>query len=231
MILESVFAAHYNKLFFVGVVAAFFTACYSIKLIILVFHGESKLSISSLNKVHESPAVMLAPLSILACGSIFSGVYGYHMLGIGEVNGYFVGILFLNEHHLSVPFEIEMLPLAIGVLGIIFSFVIFRKNYWVILAERLGVLSKLTVNKYYFDEIYDYCLVGLVNIFAKTCNFVDQSVIDRFGPVAVINLVKRLTNVTRQMQSGYIFNYALFMLIGLLMMMSYFLLSYNNWIL
>lgn len=231
MILESVFAAHYNKLFAFGIVAAFFTACYSIKLIILVFHGESKLSSAALNKAHESPAIMLWPLSILAIGSLLSGSYGYYALKIGDVDGYFARVILQRDYHSTIPLHIELMPFLVGIVGIIFAYSIFRKNYWIILASRLGMIRKLVVNKYYFDEIYDKLLVGLMNLLARFCNCFDHSVIDRFGPGGATGLIKRLTSVTRQMQSGYIFNYALFMLMGLLLAMSYFLLSYNNWIL
>lgn len=223
MILESVFAAHYNNLFILGLIAAFFTACYSVKLMMLVFHGETKLSTVIFKKAHESSAVMLLPLAVLAVGTIFAGAYGYYGLRIDGQEGYLAEAVFGYLDHHDVPRYIKLAPLVIGICGMVFALLIFRKNIWIKLANNLAFFRNLTVNKYYFDEIYDRFVVRLVDISAIWCNFFDQFVIDRFGPGGAMNLVKGLTNATRKMQSGYIFNYALFMLLGLLIAMSWFL--------
>ena len=80
IVLESAWAdgtwfGHYA--YWMGIAAAFMTAFYSWRLIIMTFHGEPRASEKVMGHVHESPAVMLGPLVILATGALFAGMVFY----------------------------------------------------------------------------------------------------------------------------------------------------------
>ena len=80
------------------------------------------------------------------------------------------------------------------------------------------------MNKWYFDEIYNL-------IFVKTTKSIgsffwksgDIKTIDRFGPDGISKIVKIISNKATKFQSGYIYDYALVMLIGLSLLLTIFI--------
>src|SRR5258708_18269112 len=107
-----------------GLFAAFLTAFYSWRLLIMTFHGAPRASHEVMHHVHESPKVMLAPLLFLALGAIFAGGIA-HDFFVGEERASFWGnsILVLAQHdpleriH-HIPGIISLLPLIVPILGI-----------------------------------------------------------------------------------------------------------------
>lgn len=80
LILESAWAAHSDVgqfAYWMGIAAALMTAFYSWRLIIMTFHGKPRADHHTMEHVHESPAVMVGPLVVLAIGALFSGVVLY----------------------------------------------------------------------------------------------------------------------------------------------------------
>src|SRR5262249_34708666 len=109
--------------YWLGIVGAWMTAFYSFRLLIVAFHGKPRADEHVMAHVHESPAVMTIPLLILAIGAPIAGASGYHWF-VGDGVGRFWGkaILVLQNHAhagAEMPFVIEWLPLAAGVLGIL----------------------------------------------------------------------------------------------------------------
>lgn len=87
IILEAAYADHSwfgTFAFWMGMAAAFMTAFYSWRLLLLTFHGKPRASEDTMHHVHESPAVMLGPLVILAIGAVFSGVLLYEPFVAGD---------------------------------------------------------------------------------------------------------------------------------------------------
>jgi len=80
IVLEAAWADHTafgNFAYWMGIAAAFMTAFYTWRLLIMTFHGESRASKKVQDHVHESPAVMLGPLAVLAAGALFAGAFFY----------------------------------------------------------------------------------------------------------------------------------------------------------
>ena len=80
MILEAAYADNSwfgTMAFWFGIAAAFMTAFYTWRLILMTFHGKSRASKNVQDHVHESPRIMLAPLCVLAIGAIFAGMAFY----------------------------------------------------------------------------------------------------------------------------------------------------------
>ena len=239
LILEAAWAASSNSgyfAFWLGCLAAFLTAFYSWRLLLLTFHGNFNSSKEVLEHVHESPIVMLIPLFVLALGAIFSGWYFYNDFVGYNWKEFWGNSIFISEKNKAfklahyVPLWVKYLPIFLAILGILcaFLFYILNPNLPKILSKKLSPIYNLFYNKWYFDELYDYLFV---KSFIKFGNFFwkkgDEGTIDRFGPNGISNLVKNISSKSIIIQSGYIYHYAFAMLIGLVVLITWILMDYG----
>ena len=239
LILEAAWAASSNSgyfAFWLGCLAAFLTAFYSWRVLLLTFHGEFNSSKEVLDHVHESPIVMLIPLFVLALGAIFSGWYFYNDFVGYNWKEFWGNSIFISEKHKAfklahyVPLWVKYLPIFLAILGIIcaYLFYILNPNLPKILSKKFSPIYNLFYNKWYFDELYDYLFV---KSFIKFGNFFwkkgDEGTIDRFGPNGISNLVKNISSKSIIIQSGYIYHYAFAMLIGLVVLITWLLMDYG----
>ena len=239
LILEAAWAASSNSgyfAFWLGCLAAFLTAFYSWRVLLLTFHGNFNSSKEVLDHVHESPIVMLIPLFVLALGAIFSGWYFYNDFVGYNWKEFWGNSIFISEKHKAfklahyVPLWVKYLPIFLAILGILFAylFYILNPNLPKILSMKLSPIYNLFYNKWYFDELYDYFFV---KSFIKFGNFFwkkgDEGTIDRFGPNGISNLVKNISSKSIIIQSGYIYHYAFAMLIGLVVLITWLLMDYG----
>ena len=239
LILEAAWAASSNSgyfAFWLGCLAAFLTAFYSWRVLLLTFHGNFNSSKEVLDHVHESPFVMLIPLFVLALGAIFSGWYFYNDFVGYNWKEFWGNSIFISEKHKAfklahyVPLWVKYLPIFLAILGILcaYLFYILNPNLPKILSKKFSPIYNLFFNKWYFDELYDYLFV---KSFIKFGNFFwkkgDEGTIDRFGPNGISNLVKNISSKSIIIQSGYIYHYAFAMLIGLVVLITWLLLDYG----
>src|SRR5690606_38523748 len=129
-IIESAFvsgnsAASYA--FILLVIAALMTSFYSWRLIFMTFHGEPRASADVMHHVHESPAVMLVPLYILAAGALFAGVlfqdyfFGHHYAEFWGGSLFTLpGNTILEDFH-HVPLWVKLSPLVSMLLGLVLA--------------------------------------------------------------------------------------------------------------
>lgn len=212
LILESVWNAGAVWPFVIGIIAAFFTALYSMKILLVVFHGtESKLS----NHAHEGPNVMILPLFILAIGSLFAG---------SQLISYF------NSHdmHHKLPVFVQYAPLAIGIAGMLSGILLYQFGLAQYLAKKFSILHNIIQNKYFFDEAYEMCFIKPFRILSNISRIFDKKVIDDFGPGATTEIVSISAKLASYFQSGYIFSYAFFMLLGVIGVMSFWLITFYH---
>ena len=239
LILEAAWAASSNSgyfAFWLGCLAAFLTAFYSWRLLLLTFHGNFNSSKEVLDHVHESPIVMLIPLFVLALGAIFSGWYFYNDFVGYNWKEFWGNSIFISEKHKAfklahyVPLWVKYLPIFLAILGILcaYLFYVLNPNLPKILSKKFSPIYNLFFNKWYFDELYDYLFV---KSFIKFGNFFwkkgDEGTIDRFGPNGISKLVKNISSKSIIIQSGYIYHYAFAMLIGLVVLITWLLLDYG----
>ena len=239
LILEAAWAASSNSgyfAFWLGCLAAFLTAFYSWRVLLLTFHGNFNSSKEVLDHVHESPIVMLIPLFVLALGAIFSGWYFYNDFVGYNWKEFWGNSIFISEKHKAfklahyVPLWVKYLPIFLAILGILcaYLFYILNPNLPKILSKKFSPIYNLFFNKWYFDELYDYLFV---KSFIKFGNFFwkkgDEGTIDRFGPNGISNLVKNISSKSIIIQSGYIYHYAFAMLIGLVVLITWLLMDYG----
>jgi NADH-quinone oxidoreductase subunit L len=217
--------------FLLTVVAAALTAFYSWRLIFKTFHGAPH-DHHHYEAAHESPLTMLVPLGVLAFGAIAAG-YPFLSLFTGpDVEQFFRGALFFAKDNTvledmeHIPLVWSMLPTLMMVIGfaVAWRFYIQRPDIPVELARQHDVLYRFLLNKWYFDEIYDFLFVRP----AKRLGYLlwkggDGWLIDGFGPDGVSARVLDVTRNVVRLQTGYLYHYAFVMLIGVAALITWFM--------
>ncbi|MDX8439264.1 NADH-quinone oxidoreductase subunit L [Mesorhizobium australafricanum] len=225
-IIETSFASHSavaGTAFVLLVIAACFTSFYSWRLIFMTFHGEPRASHEVMHHVHESPPVMLVPLYVLAAGALFAGII-FHGAFIGEGYAEFwkASLFTLPDNHIlheihELPLWVELAPFIAMVIGfaIAWKFYIRSPELPRSVAANHRLLYGFLLNKWYFDELYDFLLVQpakrLGRFLWKTG---DGTIIDGLGPDGISARVVDVTNRVVKLQTGYLYHYAFAMLIG-----------------
>ncbi|WP_158747347.1 NADH-quinone oxidoreductase subunit L [Acidisphaera sp. L21] len=234
-ILEATWASH-NPLagygYLMGVLAAFLTAFYSWRLIIMTFHGTPRADKHTMEHVHESTPWMVAPLVILAFGAVFAG-WLLHGWFIGEDQAEFwAGAIHVgaNNHVLhdmeNIPSIIGLLPTITGVLGIALAYVMYMlvPSLPGRLASTFQPIYQFLLHKWYFDELYDFLFVRPIQRLARVLWHVgDEKLIDGMPNSAAALAAGGSAQVVK-IQTGSIAVYAFTMLIGLVVLISIFLL-------
>lgn len=215
-----------------GVAAAFFTAFYSWRVLLLTFHGPSHVEDRIAPHVHESPAVMTVPLILLAIGSAVIG-YALDSTFIGpHFQSFWRGSLFFlpSEHVFerieSVTGIMHWIPTIVSLAGIgvagLFYILAPRLPGW--LARRFRPIYMFVVNKWYFDIIYDAVFVNGGLKFARGLwQIGDLTVIDGV-PNGLATLTSDSSGGAVRLQTGSLPQYAFAMVIGVVVLIAVFLL-------
>ena len=210
----------------IGVLTAFMTSLYSWRLIFMTFHGTFNNKNISLSKVHESPAVMLMPLLFLALGAIFAGyAFKDYFIGSQFIQFWNNSIFFLKEFVLHYPplWFLLLTPILV-LLAIPLSYYFFVKDKKSLdgFIEINKPLYNFLVNKWYFDELYDFLFVKPAKkIGTFFWKIGDGTIIDGFGPDGLTKLIKSVSDKAVQFQSGFLYHYAFVILIGLSILLTY----------
>lgn len=211
-------------------VAAVCTSFYSWRLVFLTFYGKPRASQEVMSHVHESPSVMLIPLYVLAAGALFAG-WAFKGWFIGENEEIFWGTALYRslsntilEHMHHVPAWVVYAPFGAMVLGFIFAYLFYcRFPKWPgALARQQRPLYLFLLNKWYFDELYRFIFVRPMSFVANVLwKRGDGMVIDGFGPDGVSRRILDGTRALVRAQTGYMYHYAFWMLIGIVMAVTY----------
>ncbi len=230
MILEAAYAANGvgRVAFWFGIAAAFMTAFYSWRLLFLTFHGAPRASKEVMSHVHESPAIMLKPLALLALGAVFSGMIGYHVLGMVSPEGVFWQASIAShealEHAHHAPGWVATLPLLLALSGIGLAWYAYIVNpmFPKIMAKSFPFLYRFFLNKWYIDELYDRLFVRPARRLGHFLwKFWDEAIIDGLGPNGAAFLTQLFATRTARLQTGYVYHYAFAMLLGFLAILSW----------
>jgi NADH-quinone oxidoreductase subunit L len=234
MVLETAWAdksLHGNMAYWLGIVAAFITAFYSWRLLIMTFHGKPRADEKTMDHVHESPFIMTLPLFILAIGAVFSGWYFYdYFVGYDDRGAFWQTSLFVLPANDTVaaahyvPTWVKKAPLVAAVSGIVIATLIygFGGGFARWTARVFKPIHALLFNKYYLDELYHHVFqrpaMGLGKLF-----FVggDQKIINGLGPDGFAALSKGGGNLLSRLQTGFIYHYAFIMMVGLVALVSW----------
>ncbi|NCN85905.1 MAG: NADH-quinone oxidoreductase subunit L [Sphingomonadales bacterium] len=228
--------------FGIGVLAALLTSFYSWRLMFLTFWGtprwiQSEHIQHSVHKTpeqagtdttggyhpHESPLTMLIPLGVLATGAVFAGfLFHNQFVEAAEGAAFWAGSLAFDEHLMHAIHEVPLwvklsstVAMLTGLGTAIFLY-FFGKDRPARLASTFSPLYNFFFNKWYFDELYHLIFIRpafwLGRLFWKTG---DEGTIDRFGPNGIASVIASGSGVMKRFQSGYLYTYALVMLLGL----------------
>ncbi|HEV7370883.1 NADH-quinone oxidoreductase subunit L [Arenibaculum sp.] len=234
LILEAAYAAHSGVgafAFWIGITAAFLTAFYSWRLLFMTFHGAPRANERVMAHVHESPPVMTVPLAVLAVGAVLSGVVAFDWFA-GEARGEFWGaalfVLPENDtveaaHH--VPGWVPVLPFVVAIAGIVLAYVcyVLRPDLPGRVASALPAVYRLFYNRWYFDELYDRVFVRPSLALGRGLwKSGDGAIIDGIGPDGIAAATRGLSQRAVRLQSGYVYHYAFAMVIGVVLLVSWF---------
>jgi NADH-quinone oxidoreductase subunit L len=183
---------------------------------------------------HESPLVMLIPLAVLSVGAIVAGfLFKSHFFGDAYA-AFWKGSLFmapsntiLNDYH-HVPKWVVFSPMVAMAIGFALAFYcyVLRPDVPGKIAAQHRFLYAFLLNKWYFDELYDFLFVRPSKWLGRFLwKQGDGAVIDGLGPDGLSARVVDVTNRVVRLQSGYVYHYAFAMLMGVGGLVTWYLLT------
>ncbi|MDB5560883.1 MAG: NADH-ubiquinone oxidoreductase chain [Hyphomicrobiales bacterium] len=226
------------------VVAAMFTSFYSWRLVHLTFHGAPRGGSdahahghddhahaddhghghSAYDHAHESPTVMMVPLYILAAGAVLSGmVFLNQFMGDpAHIEAFFKGSVVVSETAVEAahgsPFWVKSAAFVAMLLGFGAAWQMYIRDTAMPkrLADANPGLYQFLLNKWYFDELYDFLFVrpalwlGRALWLGFDDWLIDKTIVEGLG-----NRIRDVTTQVVKLQSGYLYHYAFVMLIGI----------------
>jgi len=227
-ILGSTFHEGHYVLWAILLGTAFLTAFYTFRVVFLAFFGGPRMSKEVAHHIHESPAVMTVPLIVLAILTVVAGL----AVGIPSSHGtafarFLSPVLPLDEaeHSAGVAFSLLVLSALVAIAGVALAWMVYGRSP--VRAASIGVarnpLHQLLIRKYYVDELYDL-------LFVKPIYYLSLWLARVFDPQVVDGLVNGVATVVagwarglRRVQTGFVMNYALGLLIGAVAVVAYLL--------
>ena len=207
----------------------FITALYTFRMFFLVFHGKERMDEHTRQDLKESPAVVTVPLILLAIPSVLIGA---PLVGSMLFGGFFADSIHVDpardvlgrlaEDYQGVwAFILEgftMLPVYLAAAGVLTAWFLYLKRPEIParLEERFGLIHRVLVNKYYFDDLNEKVLArggrALGGFFFRVG---DRQIIDGTLVNGTARLIGWASGVFRRVQTGYLYHYAFAMIIGL----------------
>ncbi len=187
-----------------------------------------------LSEVHESPLSMLAPLAVLAVGALFAGaIFDPYFIGERSAEFWHGAVAAIAGNGAKpmpteFPAWVELTPfvLTIGGFLIAFYYYILRPELPARMAAKRGLLYVFLYNKWYFDELYDFLFVRPALWLGRVLWKVgDGRIIDGLGPDGISARVLDATRGAVRLQSGYVYQYAFVMIVGVVALATWFVLS------
>jgi len=213
----------------------FVTALYSFRMFFLVFHGEERMDAKTKSHIHESPWVVTVPLILLAIPSaiigwitvepvLFGGYFGDAIVVrqgpdvLSKIGADWHGSLALLTHAILTP---VFWLAAAGAFTAWFLY-LKRTDLPATIKDKLSGLHTLLDRKYYMDDLY---IKGFAAGGRTAGNFLwrkgDELIIDGVIVNGTASAIGKLAGVMRQIQTGYLYTYALTMIIGLTLLLSW----------
>jgi len=214
----------------IGLITAFMTAYYTFRVIFRIFHVPAT-DKKAAKHAHESPSVMIFPLTVLALLSVAGGWIGTPWL---DKFGHFLEPIFPMKpahHEISTGLEygLMFLALLIAAAGIYLAYQLHFKKPEVpgnLLEQKpaLARVHQILFRKYYVDEIYHF-------IFVRPVLFVSEKILFRIVDVKIIDslvddiamVLRNAGGFFRKFQTGDARSYAAAILVGTLGLLVYFL--------
>jgi NADH-quinone oxidoreductase subunit L len=173
----------------VGLTTAGLTAFYMWRLMNLTFYGKSRVAPETAKHIHESPASMTVPLTLLAAGSVLVGWLGtpklWNLGAAFHAFEHWLAPVFPaaaeGEYSASTEWGLMALSVAVAILGIAIAryFYLRKPEIPDSLERSFKPLYTVLYNKWYVDEIYDFLFVnGLCKGGGLALGAFDREVVD-----------------------------------------------------
>ena len=207
----------------------FVTALYTFRMIFMTFHGPERLDHHAREHFHDVGWDMKAPLVALAIPSVIIGYLTVEPILFGDYFGSAIKVLeghdvvgeLKSEWQGPTAFALHALisaPAWLAALGVFTAwwYVLKRPQWADATRERFSGVYRVLINKYYFDWFNENVLAPMARGFGLVLwRGGDQAVIDGALVNGSAEAVGRLAGVTRLLQSGFLYSYAFWMIIGL----------------
>lgn len=204
-------------LFWLAVIAAFFTAFYMFRLFFMVFAGETR---SQMKNVHESPATMTAPMMVLGILAIVAGYVNTPWFGTFLGDWLVEGNEALGHGHTEGPVWIMLVATLVSLLGILLAYLMYGRRTmerdW--LSSRLPITYSILYNKYFIDEFYERSFVYGAKAVSLFLRFIEVFLVEGLLKV-VVGLVQGLGRSGAKVQSGQTQTYGMAAFLGLAFLM------------
>ena len=199
-----------NYLLAFTLIAAFLSAMYMARVLYVVFFGQLKVEN---RQVHESPAVMLAPMGVLA---VLAALFGFISIRITDVGGIGTFLFFrhLHDFDFNLGLGVGSILLALGAFALGWRIYISGKISLDPWKARFAKAIEVVSNKYYVDDVYQWCVDRIVLVFSRFIAVFDRIVINDKGVNGTANSVRRAGLNLRYHVTGRVYNYALGMAVG-----------------
>ncbi len=211
-------------------IAAVMTAFYMFRLLFLTFYGKERITEHARKHLHESPLIITLPLMVLALLSLIGGYVGVpKILGGGMNIKYYLEPVFGDsvarygiaklQYGYSAAYVLMGLSIVLAFAGIGLAYYFYIKNPALPgqLADRFKGTYRVILNKWYVDELYDA-------LFVNPCKRLGTFLWKSFDVLIVDGIVNGVAKLTRGIslamrysQTGYVHNYALTMVIGVVL--------------
>jgi NADH-quinone oxidoreductase subunit L len=240
MIIEAVRESHLpgSGLAYAAVLSGVFvTAFYTFRLLFLTFYGKPRMDEHTLKHVRESPLVVTLPLVLLAIPSLAAGFMFIDPLVFGS---YFADSITVLPAHDVVkeigahydglgPFiahGLQSAPFLLAVAGIGLAWFLYIRYPFLPgqISEKFGAIYTLLLRKYFVDEFNDYVFAGGVRAIGRRLwKIGDVKLIDGLAVNGTARVIGWMSSVMRHIQSGYVYHYAFAMILGLFLLITFFL--------
>ncbi|MEM9715782.1 MAG: NADH-quinone oxidoreductase subunit L [Pseudomonadota bacterium] len=239
-VIESAFAGdtqYASFAFWALVLAALMTSFYSWRLMFLTFYGEARGDKHTHDHAHESPMVMIIPLGVLAIGAVAAGMIWYEdFFGkVKHIQEWFGASIYMTDaskqliddaHH--VPDWVKASPFFAMLIGLGVAWLMYIKfpEFPKKLAESQWPLYQFLLNKWYFDELYDVIFVRPAMWLGKFLwKKGDGATIDGGINGLAMGVIPYFTRLAGKAQSGMLFTYAFWMVVGVAALITWFSLT------
>jgi NADH-ubiquinone oxidoreductase chain 5 len=206
-----------------GVLSAFLTAFYSIRLLCLTFLSKPNGFKKVLCYSYDSSIYIVTVLAVLAIPSIFIGYFSKDMI-IGLGTDFWGNAIFILPSNMNlidaefIPHKYKLLPVILSILGASSSFILYKtlKDFLVFFKMYNKILYTFLNKKWFFDKLYNELIVQSLFKFSYSISYklIDRGIIEILGPLGLSTLVLKKASYYGKLQTGYLYHYAFSILIG-----------------
>ncbi len=213
-------------LFVVGVLVAVLTTFYMFRLLFVAFLGRERSDAAEHAK--ESPAIITAPLVLLAVPTVLAGWWGIDRFIVPQFGGEVVEPLSWTQQ-LFLPFSHAPFSAFFGILAVVVGFTVAWSLYARAardpLPEAWGWFARAMRNRFYFDEIYAALIAMTQDALARLAAWIDRWVVAGFMVKGTHGTTEILGRALRLFQTGNLQTYAFLVAAGVALVLYVVLLS------